>query len=87
MLPLYSSGNLLVVKPVAFEKLTRGMSVVFRKDNRNIAHVLLAKTKDGWRTTGLNNRRNDYISVNADNIRGVVVAAYTPISGTTVVMR
>ena len=87
MLPLYSSGTLLVVKPVAFEKLTRGMSVVFRKDNRNIAHVLVAKTKDGWHTTGLNNRRNDYISVNADNIRGVVVAAYTPISGTTVVMR
>lgn len=87
MLPLYSSGTLLVVKPVAFEQLARGMSVVFRKDNRNIAHVLVAKTRDGWRTTGLNNRRQDFITVNAGNIRGVVVAAFTPVTGTVVAMR
>jgi phage repressor protein C with HTH and peptisase S24 domain len=87
MRPLYTSGTLLVVKPVAFEELARGMSVVFRQDNRNIAHVLVAKTKDGWRTTGVNNRRNDYMSVNADNIRGVIIAAYTPVSRRVAVMR
>jgi phage repressor protein C with HTH and peptisase S24 domain len=87
MLPLYQSGTLLVVRPTPFEKLSRGMSVVFRSHNRSITHVLVAKTKDGWRTTGLNNRRHDYISVNSDNIRGVVVAAFTPVTGTNVVMR
>jgi len=78
MHPLYQNGTLLVVKPTPFEKLSRGMSVVFRSHNRLIAHVLVAKTKDGWRTTGLNNRRHDYISVKSKNILGVVVAAFTP---------
>ena len=78
---------LLVVKPTPFEKLSRGMSVVFRSRNRSVTHVLVAKTKDGWRTTGLNNRRHDYVSVNSENIRGVVVAAFTPVRGTTVAMR
>jgi len=87
MQPLYQSGTLLIVQPTSFEKLTRGMSVVFRSRNRSIAHVLVAKTKDGWRTTGLNNRRHDYVCVNSDNILGVVVAAFTPVSGTAVAMR
>ena len=87
MQPLYQSGTLLVVQPMPFEKLTRGMSVVFRSRNRSITHVLVAKTKDGWRTTGLNNRCHDYVPVNSENIRGVVVAAFTPVSGTVVAMR
>lgn len=87
MQPLYQSGTLLVIQPTPFEKLTRGMSVVFRSNNRSITHVLVAKTKEGWRTTGLNNRRHDYVCVNAENIRGVVVAAFTPVEGTDVAMR
>lgn len=87
MQPLYQSGTLLVVKPTPFEELTRGMSVVFRSRNRSITHVLVAKTKDGWRTTGLNNRRHDYLCVNSENIRGVVVAAFTPVKGDAVAMR
>tara|TARA_R110002111_G_scaffold10545_1_gene33906 strand:+ start:279 stop:770 length:492 start_codon:yes stop_codon:yes gene_type:complete len=87
MQPLYQSGTLLVVQPTPFEKLSRGMSVVFQSRNRSITHVLVAKTKDGWRTTGLNNRRHDYVTVNSENIRGVVVAAFTPVTGTSVAMR
>lgn len=87
MLPLYRSGTLLVIKPMAYEDLSRGMSVVFRKNNRSVTHVLVAKTKDGWRTAGLNNRRHDFVSVNSSNIRGVVVAAFTPVKGVTVAMR
>ena len=87
MLPLYSSGTLLVVKPIPFEQLSRGMSVVFSKDNHTVTHVLVAKAKDGWRTTGLNNRRHDYVTVNASNIRCVVVAAFTPVVGQTLAMR
>lgn len=87
MLPLYRSGTLLVIQPVAFEKLSRGMSVVFQHEGRIITHVLVAKTGDGWRTTGLNNRRQDYIAVNDRNIRGVVIAAFTPLEGDIVTLR
>lgn len=87
MQPLYLNGTLLVVKPTPFEELKRGMSVVFRCRDRSITHVLVAKTKEGWRTTGLNNRRHDYVPVNSENIRGVVVAAFTPVEGTRVALR
>lgn len=87
MLPLYSSGTWLVVRPVAFEQLSRGMSVVFRSNDKVITHVLVAKTGDGWRTTGLNNRRHDFVPVTANNIRGVVIAAFTPLEGKMMAMR
>lgn len=87
MLPLYQSGTFLVVQPRPFEELTRGMSVVFHSRDRYVTHILVAKTKDGWRTTGLNNRRHDYVPVNEANIRGVVVAAFTPAEGAIVAMR
>lgn len=77
MHPLYPNGTLLVVQPRPYETLERGMTVMFRSSaNHSITHVLVARTSDGWRTSGLNNRRADYLCVNADNIAGVVVAAY-----------
>lgn len=77
MHPLYPSGTLLVVQPRPYETLQRGMTVMFRsRANHTVAHVLVAHTADGWRTSGLNNRRHDYLQVNADNIAGVVVAAF-----------
>jgi len=88
MQPLYASGTLLVVQPQPYETLERGMTVVFTNDeNRSVTHVLVAKTGNGWRTTGLNNRRADYIPVNASNIKGVVIAAFTPVSGSSVAVR
>lgn len=87
MLPLYPSGTFLVVQPQPYEGLSRGMTVVFRNGERSITHLLVAKTGDGWRTAGLNNRRHDYMAVHAGNIRGVVVAAFTPVTGKVVVMR
>lgn len=87
MLPLYPSGTYLVVQPQPYEELERGMTVVFRNGERSITHLLVAKTGDGWRTAGLNNRRHDYMAVNAGNIRGVVVAAFTPVAGKVVVLR
>ena len=77
MHPLYPSGTLLVVQPRPYESLERGMTVMFRNTaNRSITHVLVARTPDGWRTAGLNNRRADYLRVDATNIAGVVVAAF-----------
>ncbi|HRJ45996.1 MAG: hypothetical protein RLZZ129_1652 [Verrucomicrobiota bacterium] len=88
MQPLYPHGTLLVVQPVPYEKLARGMTVVFRTpDNQSLAHVLVARTADGWRTSGLNNRRADFIPVQADDIRGVVVAAFAVVDGAAVAWR
>ena len=87
MLPLYRSGTLLVVQHQPYDRLARGMTVVFHASDRSIAHVLVARTADGWRTTGLHNRRPDYLQVNDANIVGVVVAAFTPIEGVSVAMR
>ena len=77
MHPLYPNGTILVVQPRPYETLQRGMTVMFRSaGDRSITHVLVARTPDGWRTAGLNNRRSDYLCVNATNIAGVVVAAF-----------
>ncbi|MFI5357705.1 MAG: S24/S26 family peptidase [Opitutales bacterium] len=87
MLPLYRSGTILVVQRQAYDHLTRGMTVVFHTSDRTIAHVLVARTGDGWRTAGLHNRQPDYLQVNDRNIVGVVVAAFTPIEGASFAMR
>lgn len=88
MQPLYPDDTLLVVQPIAYEKLMRGMTVVFQSpDQRSITHVLVAKTADGWRTTGLNNRRADFLPVNARSLRGVVIAAYAVVEGKALALR
>lgn len=88
MQPLYGDNTVLVVQPKPFTQLQRGMSVVFRtKDNRSVTHVLIAKSKDGWRTMGLNNQRHDSNPVTAQNLQGVVVAAYAVVDGESVARR
>lgn len=88
MQPLYPDGTLLVVQPIAYENLARGMTVVFQSpDQRSITHVLVAKTADGWRTSGLNNRRADFLPVNNQRIRGVIIAAYAVVECTGLALR
>lgn len=88
MHPLYPSGTLLVVQPRPYESLQRGMTVLFRNAaNRSVTHVLVARTPDGWRTAGLNNRRDDYVCVNAANIAGVVIAAFNEAENRSIALR
>lgn len=88
MQPLYPDGTLLVVQPIAYENLTRGMTVVFQSpDQRSITHVLVAKTANGWRTSGLNNRQPDFLPINSHRIRGVVIAAYAVVESTGLALR
>lgn len=88
MEPLYRDNTVLVVQPVPFARLERGMSVVFRtKDNRSVTHVLVARAKNGWRTMGLNNAHYDRTPVTADNLQGIVVAAYAIVEGDELAMR
>jgi signal peptidase I len=83
MAPLYQAGTLMVVYPADFDSLQRGQTVVYRNAARQlVAHVLVAKARDGWRATGLNNGRPDRDGVRADNLVGVVIAAIQPAEDT-----
>lgn len=78
MLPLYPAGTRLVVRNLPYPALRSGQTVVYRnRAGRVVAHLLVARTRDGWRVRGLNNRLQDMEPVRADNLLGVVVAAYT----------
>lgn len=79
MEPLYEPGTVLVIVRRAFTELKRGQTVLYRnKENRMVAHLLLAHVRDGWRVRGLNNRWHDMEPVVAENLAGVVLAAFAP---------
>ncbi len=83
MQPLYAPGTILVLQRYPFELLERGQTVLYRNQaNKVVAHVLVAKTHDGWRVAGLNNRGHDMEPVRAANLVGVVIAAFQPLPGT-----
>jgi hypothetical protein len=79
MLPLYQPGTILVLAPADYTSLRRGQTAVYRNNrDRLVAHVLIAKARDGWRAAGLNNRWHDMEPLVADKLLGVVVAAFRP---------
>jgi len=79
MLPLYQPGTILVLAPLDYVSLRRGQTAVYRNQReRLVAHVLIAKARDGWRVAGLNNRWHDMEPLVQDNLFGVVVAAFRP---------
>jgi hypothetical protein len=80
MQPLYAPGTILVLQQFPFELLERGQTVLYRNRARKvIAHVLVARTRDGWRAAGLNNSSHDMEPVSAGNLVGVVIAAFKPV--------
>jgi hypothetical protein len=80
MQPLYLPGTILVLQRFPFELLERGQTVLYRnRANHVVAHVLVAKVRDGWRAAGLNNSIHDMEPVSAENLVGVVIAAFQPL--------
>ncbi len=80
MEPLYPAGTLLVLRETDYASLRSGQTVVYRSEaGRAVGHVLVAKARDGWRAKGLNNAMHDLEPVVAENMIGVVVAAYRPV--------
>ena len=76
MNPVYGENTMLVVHPIAFEKLTVGMTVVYvNRDGKRVAHQLVAKEANGWRARGLNNLQEDTELITRDNLVGVVYAS------------
>jgi hypothetical protein len=81
MLPLYAPGTILVLRQCSYEKLERGQTALYRnRTGKVVAHVLIAKARDGWRVAGLNNRIHDMEPVRAENLVGVVIAAFQPLA-------
>lgn len=79
MRPLYRAGTILVLRQIPYGRLQRGQTVLYRTEQRKVvAHVLVARTRDGWRARGLNNPQHDMEPVQPDNYVGVVIAAYQP---------
>lgn len=81
MQPLYAPGTILVMQQCPYEKLERGQTALYRNQaGKVVAHVLITKARDGWRVAGLNNRIHDMEPVLAENLVGVVIAAFRPVA-------
>lgn len=80
MQPLYAPGTILVLQQLPYAELKRGQTALYRtKQQTIVAHVLVAKARDGWRVQGLNNAIHDMEPLVAENFVGVVVAAFKPV--------
>jgi len=78
MQPLYTPNTALVVKPVAYDNVKKGMTVVYVKKNGHVvAHSVVDEDGKGYVVQGVNNNEADSESVNENNMIGVVVAAYS----------
>ncbi len=81
MQPLYAPGTILVLQKFPFELLERGQTVLYRnRANHIVGHILVARARDGWRAAGLNNATHDMEPVSAENLVGVVIAAFQPVA-------
>lgn len=77
MEPLYATNTAVVVVPVAYDDIRKGMTVVFwNRDGFRVAHTVIGETRGGYLTQGVNCDEPDPGVVNEDNLIGVVVAAY-----------
>jgi signal peptidase I len=78
MEPLYAPGTAVVVKPMNYNDIKKGMTVVYRKSNgRYVAHSVIGEDARGYIVQGVNNQEPDEISVNEKNMVGVITAAYS----------
>lgn len=78
MEPLYASHTAIVVAPIDFNKLEKGMTVVYQaRDGHMIAHSITGDVPKGWIAQGVNNNSEDDELVTADNLIGVIVGAYS----------
>lgn len=79
MQPLYGPNTILVLRQQDYRDLKRGQTVLYRNQaQRVVAHVLVARVRDGWRVQGLGNATHDMEPVRPENFVGVVIAAFKP---------
>ena len=77
MEPLYAANTAIVVIPIAYDDVKKGMTVVYLKNNgRRVAHTVVGETRGGYLVQGINNDEPDPGVVNEENLIGVIVSAY-----------
>ena len=75
MAPLYGENTRLVIAPIDFEKLEKGMIVAYRDyQGHRVVHKLAFKQGKSWVAVGLNNDAYDRERVTPENLLGVVYA-------------
>jgi hypothetical protein len=78
MEPLYTSSTAIIIAPVNFSALKKGMTVVYMNSRgRMVAHSLKTDMPKGWIAQGVNNDREDHDLVTKKNLIGVIVKAYS----------
>ncbi len=77
MEPLYGDNTMLVITPIAYDRLQPGMIVAYVSHTGvRVVHQLVKKLKDGWRVKGLNNEVVDNELVTPKNLIGVIYASF-----------
>lgn len=77
MRPLYDENTVLVIVPIAFEDLERGMLVAYRNSQgRRVVHSLVWRDSYGWIAQGFGNTGQDRERVTTYNLEGVVYGAF-----------
>ena len=77
MEPLFTSHTAVVVAPVKFKELKKGMTVVYMNSRgRMVAHSLVGDLPKGWIAQGVGNAEEDDDLVTKDNLIGVIVGAF-----------
>ncbi|MSU70604.1 MAG: hypothetical protein EXS39_07510 [Opitutaceae bacterium] len=78
MEPLYSNHTAVVVAPISFKDLRKGMTVIYlNRSGRMVAHSLTGDVAKGWIAQGVNNDDEDDDLVTRGNLVGVIVQAYS----------
>ncbi|MES2692176.1 MAG: hypothetical protein V4773_01800 [Verrucomicrobiota bacterium] len=77
MAPLFAERTALVIAPVSYQALCKGMTVVYTNSHgRRVAHALKGDLPHAWIAQGVGNDTEDEDLVTAANLVGVVVGAY-----------
>jgi signal peptidase I len=77
MQPLYAHGTAVVVASHDYEKLKKGMTVVYlNAAGMRVAHCIVGETRGGYLMQGVNNVKPDPTLLTPENFMGVVVEAY-----------
>ncbi len=77
MEPLYASKTAIVVAPIPFKDLEKGMTVVYvNSRGRLVAHSLTGDLPRGWIAQGVANSEEDDDLVTKENLVGVIIMAF-----------
>ena len=80
MEPLYPSHAAIVVAPIDYKELKKGMTVLYvNRRGRMVCHSLTGDLPKGWIAQGVNNDEEDDDLVTKRNLIGVIVQAYSEI--------